>query len=128
MHLSDRLDKNYITQAFLTAGDIQPTPEQIKQFYPIWWANIRKNGGLRLTDEGFKFVVHHLDLAKWIYKLDRNTIKFQTLLDLDRHIDCPYWLSKSKTKLVLFGEETAVLMNLYGGDIHLYMASTKAWN
>lgn len=128
MHLPDRLDKKHLTRAFLTAGDIQPTPEQIKQYYPIWWSNIRKNGGLRLTDEGFKFVVNHLQLEKWIYKLDRDTIKFQILLDLDRHIDCPYWLSSSRTKLVLFGEETAVLMNLYGGDIHLYMASTKAWN
>ena len=128
MHLPDRLDKKQLTSAFITAGDINPTPKQLKQYYPIWWANVRKDGGLRLTDEGFKFVINHLKLVSWSYKLDRDNIKSQTLLDLDKHIDCPYWISKSKTKLVLFGEETAVLMNLYGGDIHLYLSSTKAWN
>ena len=63
MHLSDRLDKKQLTTAFLTAGDINPTPEQLKQVYPIWWANVRKDGGLRLTDDGFKFVINHLKLV-----------------------------------------------------------------
>ena len=127
MYLSDRLSKKELTKAFLTAGDIDPSPENIKKYYPIWWSNIRESGGLRLTDDGFKFAINILTLVKWTYKLDRDTIKQQTLLDLDRYIDCPYWLSNSRTKLVLFGEETAVLMNLYGGDVHLYMTSTKAW-
>ena len=127
MYISDRLDKKFLTTVFLKAGDIAPTQDNIKRYYPIWWLNVRTDGGLRLTDKCMLYLTRKIGLEHWEYKLPKDLITQQILLDLDRHIDCPYWLSKPKTTLVLFGEETSTLMTLYNGDIELFLNSTKAW-
>ena len=127
MYISNRLDKQYLTSAFLKAGDIDPTETNINKYYGSWWINVRSEGGLRLTDKGMLYTSTELKLEHWAYKLPKGTVTFQVLLDLDRHIDCPYWLNKPQTRLVLFGEETSTLMTLYNGDIELFLNSTKAW-
>lgn len=127
MYISDRLDKKFLTSAFLKAGEIDPSEQNIKKYYGSWWLNVRADGGLRLTDLCMIYVTQELKLEHWAYKIPKGTINFQMLLDLDRHIDCPYWLNRPQTKLVLFGEETSTLMTLYNGDIKLFLDSTKAW-
>jgi hypothetical protein len=83
-----------------------------------WWFNLRKNGGMRLTTMGHQTFVQDLALEHYEYAID-NPMLFnqQTILDLDRKMQMPYYISATKgipKKIVFFGSKEAVMVNLYG--------------
>lgn len=83
-----------------------------------WWFNLRKNGGMRLTGPGHQTFVQDLALEHYEYAID-NPMLFnqQTILDLDRKMQMPYYISATKgipKKIVFFGSQEAVMVNLYG--------------
>ena len=85
---------------------------------PMWWYNLRKNGGLRLTSLGYQIFVETLDLEHYSYSID-DPLLFgqQTVLNLDRKLQMPYYIvvkKKIPTKIVLFGSQEAVMIHLYG--------------
>jgi len=90
----------------------------VDQAMRTWWFNIRKNGGMRLTGPGHQTFVQDLALKHYEYAID-NPMLFnqQTILDLDRKMQMPYYISASKgipKKIVFFGSKEAVMVNLYG--------------
>ena len=90
----------------------------LDQALPIWWFNLRKNGGMRLTGPGYQAFVKDLELECYEYAID-NPMLFnqQTILDLDRKMQMPYYISATKgipKKIVFFGSKEAVMVNLYG--------------
>jgi hypothetical protein len=83
-----------------------------------WWFNLRKNGGMRLTGTGYVAFVADLDLEHYEYSID-DPMRFnqQTILDLDRKMQMPYYVHAVKgipKKIVFFGSREAVMVNLYG--------------
>ena len=50
--------KDTYTQVFLQAAEIDADAELQKKYKTVWWWNFRSKdeGGLRLTDEGLKFI------------------------------------------------------------------------
>lgn len=85
---------------------------------PIWWHNLRKNGGLRLTTTGFQTFVDDLELEHYEYAVENPQLfNQQTILDLDRKMQMPYYIHVVKgipKKIVFFGSQEAVVINLYG--------------
>ncbi len=83
-----------------------------------WWFNIRKNGGMRLTGVGFAAFIKDLNLEHYEYAIsDPMRFNQQTILDLDRKMQMPYYISATKgipKKIVFFGSREAVMVNLYG--------------
>lgn len=83
-----------------------------------WWFNIRKNGGMRLTGPGFSAFTKELDLEHYEYVIaDPMRFNQQIILDLDRKMQMPYYISTTKgipKKIVFFGSREAVMINLYG--------------
>ena len=77
-------DKIKLTQELirLIPGDQHPTVESV---LPIWWYNLRKNGGMRLTFTGYLTLTKTLDLEHYTYNIE-DPVSFtqQTVLDLDR--------------------------------------------
>jgi hypothetical protein len=113
----DVRDKRKLTQELLAL-----LPEEkvltLDQALPIWWFNLRKNGGMRLTGPGHQAFVKDLELEHYEYAID-NPLLFnqQTILDLDRKLQMPYYISATKgipKKIVFFGSQEAVMVNLYG--------------
>jgi hypothetical protein len=113
----DVRDKRRLTQELLA---LLPDERRITvdQALPLWWFNLRKNGGMRLTATGYTAFVRELELEHYEYAID-NPMLFnqQTILDLDRKMQMPYYISATKgvpKKIVFFGSREAVMVNLYG--------------
>lgn len=90
----------------------------VEQARIAWWYNVRENGGMRLTPEGFNVFVKELDIECYEFSISEKT-KFtqRTVLELDRRLQMPYYIKKERhrvCKLVFFGSREAVLANLYG--------------
>ena len=73
---------------------------------------------MRLTGVGYVIFVKELDLEHYEYNID-DPMKFnqQTILDLDRKMQMPYYVHAVKgipKKIVFFGSREAVMVNLYG--------------
>lgn len=83
----------------------------------LWWYNIRRNGGLRLTEVGY-FVMHNvLEIESYRMAIDLDQFDRQMILDLDRKLQMPYYIEVKKklpVNIVFFGSREAVLAQLYG--------------
>ena len=110
-------DKKKLTEELIK---LLPEDQRIssESALPIWWFNLRKNGGLRLTALGYQIFSETLELENYSYTIDDPLLfSQQTILDLDRKLQMPYYIvvkKKIPTKIVLFGSQEAVMINLYG--------------
>ena len=85
-----------------------------------WWYNIRKSGGLRLSDRGYQILTEHLKFDH--YKIDLTDVRVDLplVLEMDRKFQMPYYLEIKKhhiKNLVLFSSKEAVMINMYGDVI-----------
>ena len=116
-----------ITQALIQNLDSISEEEALSQ----WWRNTRVDSGLRLTEFGFNTFTTKLFLKRYTISLEQSIKHIKSnprvLLELDRHLTCPYWFPPRKQAIVLFGEQEANMVSLYNGDIMLYMKNTSAW-
>ena len=121
MNWKETYTKIFLRQAGKTVNDIA-----VKEFLPVWWQNTRNKseGGLRLTDEGFRFITEDLDLQTYgvPYPIDFE-FTTQTILFLDKFITCPYYLGRKE--LIVTDEKKALELHLFAGDIKKY-GLTKA--
>ena len=91
-----------------------------------WWANIRPQGGLRLTQHGYHIMHEVLELESWQMDLSgtdpshpsRSRITKKIILDLDRKMAWPYYLDfnarKKRRRIVFFGSREAMMAAMYG--------------
>jgi hypothetical protein len=110
-------DKKKLTQELVA---LLPEEQRIspESAFSAWWYNLRSTGGLRLTTIGHDAFVKMLDLENYSYEMD-NSLLFnqQTILKLDRKMQMPYYIDMVKKipkRIVLFGSQEAVMVNLYG--------------
>jgi len=99
-----------------------------------WWANIRRDGGLRLTHHGYEIMHDVLKLESWVLDLSdgneprssRSRITKKIILDLDRKLEWPYYLDfnarKKRRRIVFFGSREAMMAAMYG-DLERWLAS-----
>ncbi len=112
----------------------EPLKENIDQAMITWWANIRRDGGMRLTHHGYKIMHDILKLESWQLTLSdgddarlfRSSITKKIILDLDRKLEWPYYLdfnAKKKTRrIVFFGSREAMMATMYG-NLEQWLAS-----
>ena len=99
-----------------------------------WWANIRPQGGLRLTQHGYHIMHEVLQLESWTLELSedndargfRSRMTKKIILDLDRKLEWPYYLDfnarKKRRRIVFFGSREAMMATMYG-DLERWLAS-----
>ena len=94
-----------------------------------WWANIRRDGGMRLTDLGYEIMHEVLRLESWELDLrDRDHTIFtkRLIVDLDRKLEWPYYIEvsikKKRRRMVFFGSREAMMATMYG-DLKQWLAS-----
>ena len=117
----------------ITLGLLEQVPEDRRepwdQALVTWWANVRPEGGLRLTKHGYEILHDVLQYESW--SLDLNTpinitISKRIVLDLDRKLEWPYYLDfsprKKTRRLVFFGSREAMMATMYG-DLSRWLAS-----
>jgi hypothetical protein len=119
-------DKLALTQGLILQLD--NTDITVSQAMSTWWFNRRKTGGMRLTASGFAVFTTALDLARYEWQIqDPHAISQRVILALDRKLRMPYYISATKgipRKIVFFGSQEAVWINLYG-NIERFLENYK---
>jgi hypothetical protein len=109
-------DKLRLTQT-LVASLPEEFAESAEVAARTWWANIRKTGGLRLTDHGFYVFSRVLDLAHYNLDIRPTPGNRRIILALDRKLQSPYYIRIDKripVSVYMFGSREAVMAQLYG--------------
>jgi hypothetical protein len=93
-----------------------------------WWANIRRDGGMRLTACGYEIMHDVLKLESWRLDLaaePRQIFTKRLILDLDRKLAWPYYIEVNVRKrirhIVFFGSKEAMMAIMYG-DLAQWLA------
>jgi hypothetical protein len=99
-----------------------------QNFHKSVWINIRekKSGGLRLTESGFEYLESVLGYKSYRVEFPKDSeyiITNQTIINIDRYIDCPYYLDRDA--ITVFKEKTAVQLVLFSGDIAKFGRSNR---
>jgi hypothetical protein len=115
------MNQDTYVKIFLKASNQALSEENSLVYSRKWFVNVRKKeeGGLRLTDEGLKFVKDILDLkvheVPFPATLD---LKPQVILFLDKFIDCPYHLTEDS--ITVLSERKSFELHLFSGDVRQY--------
>lgn len=115
------LDKETYTKIFLSQAGKSTDDINVKSHIHTWWVNTRnkKSGGLRLNDKGFEFLQEELELKCYeIPFVQPIHLSPQTMIFLDRYIDCPYYLTSSS--ITVFSEKKAFELYMFSDDIRKY--------
>jgi len=115
------ISKESYTKIFLQQWDKSADEINIKLYQRKWFINNRtKNGGgLRLTDEGYMFVTDELDLKGYEIPFTADIdLSPQTVIFLDRYIDCPYYLTPKS--ITVFSEKKSFELYLFSDDIRKF--------
>lgn len=106
--------------------------QSIESAMKTWWVNIRRDGGMRLTDAGYEIMHDVLKIESWVVDLanvDRSCITKKTILELDRKLKWPYYLDfnvrKKRQRIIFFGGREAMMASLYN-DINLFLHHISA--
>jgi len=113
--------KEVYTKIFLQQLDKSINESTVKEYSPLWWQNtrVKDEGGLRLTDEGFRVLTEEIQLATYDVPYPKDfEFTTQTIIFLDKFIDCPYYIGQRA--LVVTNEKKALELHLFAGDIRKY--------
>lgn len=119
--------KETYTKIFLKQLGKSVNEISLKEYLPVWWQNTRnkQEGGLRLTDEGYRFCKEDLELTFYEVNFPQDfKPTTNTIIWLDKFIDCPYYVDRHC--LYVTDEKKALELHLFSGDIRKY-GLTKAF-
>lgn len=122
------ISKKALTEKLHTEYCLKFDGLPFEQFYKTIWMSHRekKTGGFRLTEAGFCTLKDSLEYKAYEIeypKEDGFMITNNTIIQLDRFIDCPYFLDKKQ--IWVFREKMAVQLILFSGDIQKFAKSRK---
>jgi hypothetical protein len=110
----------------LTAELIHHYPDapSMDEAMRTWWQNIREDGGLRLTYEGYRVFSDCLELNSYTFELPEQVLTPKNLIVMDRHMASPYYIvnNRKHNHMVMFGSREAMMATLYG-DIKKFISS-----
>ena len=115
------INKETYTKIFLQQWDKSMDPANVKMFQRKWFINNRTkdDGGLRLTMDGFEFLSDELDLVSYeVPFTEQIDLSPQTIIFLDRYIDCPYFLTNQS--ITVFSEKKSFELYLFSDDIRKF--------
>lgn len=116
-----RWSQPQLTKIFIHAANLTLGVSSLR--YRIWM-NPTDHASLRLSLEGYKFVIQNLKLRVYEYELDQ-PLSNKNLLQLERYFQGMYYLLQGK-KFILFDEQEATMMALYGNDLKKYLCTLEA--
>lgn len=103
--------------------------ESIDQAMVTWWANIRPEGGLRLTRHGYEMLHDVLKIESWeldLSQAERQVFTKRTILEMDRKIEWPYYIEvnarRGRRRVVFFSSREAMMASMYG-DLKKWLES-----
>lgn len=115
------IGRDVYTQIFLQQWGKSTDDANVKMFGRKWWQSTRasKQNALRLTEDGFEFLTKELDIKMYeIPFTDSIELSPQTIIFLERYIDCPYFLTNQS--ISVFSERKSFELYMFSDDIRKF--------
>ena len=115
------ITRDAYTKIFLQQWGKSTDDANVKLFGRKWWQCNRasKQDALRLTEEGFEFMTNELQIKMYeIPFTEPIELSPQTIIFLERYIDCPYFLTTQS--ISVFSERKSFELMLFSDDIRKF--------
>ena len=122
------ISKETYTKIFLQQKEKSTDAANMKHHMYKWWQSHRskEQGGLRLSEEGFDYLVNELELRSYeIPFTEPIELSPQTIIFFDRSMDGPYYLTNQS--ITVFSERKSFELYMFSDDIRKY-GLVKAMN
>lgn len=122
------IDKKTYTKVFLSQTEKSVDKANLALHMHKWWYSNRtkKKGGLRLSDEGYDFLVNELGLQEHeVPFTEQIELSPSVIIFLDQYLECPYYLTHKS--LTVFSEKEAFKLHMFSDDIRK-LGLVKAMN
>lgn len=115
------INRNTLTKIFLQQWGKSVDDANVNLYSHKWWQSnrVNKQTAFRLSDEGFEFLTIELELASYeIPFTEPIELSPQTIIFLERYIDCPYYLTAES--ITVFSEKKSFELYLFSDDIRKF--------
>jgi hypothetical protein len=115
------IDRNTLTKIFLQQWGKSTDEANVQLFSRKWWQSnrVNKQTAFRLSDEGYMFLIQELELQEYeIPFTEPIELSPQTIIFLERYIDCPYYLTNQS--ITVFSEKKSFELYLFSDDIRKF--------
>ena len=113
--------RDTLTKIFLAQWGKSIDETNVKLYSRKWWQSTRvgKQTAYRLSEYGFEFLTNELDLKSYeIPFTEPIELSPQTIVFLERYIDCPYFLTNQS--ITVFSERKSFELYLFSDDIRKF--------
>lgn len=120
--------RDTLTKIFLQQWGKSTDDANVSMYSRTWWQSNRtgKDNAFRLSDKGYEFLISELGLTEYeIPFTEPIELSPQTIIFLERYIDCPYYLTNQS--ITVFSEKKSFELYLFSDDIRKY-GLVKAMN
>lgn len=122
------ITRDALTRIFLQQWNKSTDDANVKLYARKWWQSNRANkqNAFRLSDEGFEFLTDTLEIKMYeIPFTEPIELSPQTIIFLERYIDCPYYLTAQS--ISVFSERKSFELYMFSDDIRKF-GLVKAMN
>ena len=115
------IPRDTLTKIFLQQWGKSIDEANISMYSRTWWQSNRTNkqNAFRLSDKGYEFLVSELELKEYeIPFTEPIELSPQTIIFLERYIDCPYYLTNQS--ITVFSEKKSFELYLFSDDIRKF--------
>lgn len=104
-------------------------PKKFIQLYKAWWYNWRnaEDRKFRLTETGYNYFKDIAEIKFYDIRYPKGlVVTNKIVIDLDRYIDCPYYLDQKSIKVS--SEKAAVQLVLFDGNLNNFGKAKRRKN
>jgi hypothetical protein len=115
------ISRTALTKIFLQHWGKSIDSANVQLFGRKWWQSTRvgKENAFRLSEEGFEFLTSDLELKSYEIPFTESIeLSPQTIIFLERYIDCPYYLTTES--VTVFSEKKSFELMLFSDDIRKF--------
>lgn len=115
------ITRDILTKIFLQQWGKSIDDANVSVYSRTWWQSnrVNKQDAFRLSDKGYEFLVGELKLQEYeIPFTEPIELSPQTIIFLERYIDCPYYLTNQS--ITVFSEKKSFELYLFSDDIRKF--------
>lgn len=112
------ISRDALTKIFIQQWGKSIDDANVAMYTRTWWQS-SKAKSFRLSDKGYEFLISELDLKEYeIPFTEPIELSPQTIIFLERYIDCPYYLTTQS--ITVFSEKKSFELYLFSDDIRKF--------
>jgi hypothetical protein len=115
------ITRDMLTKIFLQQWGKSIDDTNVRMYSRTWWQSnrVNKQTAFRLSDKGYEFLISELELKDYeIPFTEPIELSPQTIIFLERYIDCPYYLTNQS--ITVFSEKKSFELYLFSDDIRKF--------